>query len=334
MDDVLKMRSLETEELPHANIVVTCTKRKHRSPKESLKFQNISKKSIEEGFSDWVDSLNRTDDGTVPARELYAGDHWAVACSLERVAALSGYKGVIWVCSAGYGLLRIDSLIKPYSATFSSSHPDTVCKWNDGKYRRNYKQAWWQLLSHWSGPETATPRSLARLAATFPTYPLLVVASRDYMEGLMDDCREARDGLDDPSLLSIVSAGSKDLPGLTQNLIPSDVSLRWLVGGSVRAFNIRYTRKILSETDYQELRAPVLHRKFSEIVTQSPRPPAISRAKTSDEQVWRFIWTSLERHGLTGRTGLLRRFRDSGRACSQNRFSSIYESAVEAFLKE
>ena len=327
------MRSLEPDLPPCVNIVVTCTKRKRRSPTECLKFRHIAKDSIEEGFSAWVDSLNGTDDGMLPARELYAGDHWTVASSLEQVAASSGFRAAMWVCSAGYGLLNLDSMVKPYSATFSSSHPDTVCRWSDGKFRRGYKQIWWNLLSQWSGPDTTSPRSIAGLAATFPTYPLLVVASRDYMEGLLDDCREARNALDDPDLLSIVSAGSRDLPGLNPNLIPSDVSLRWLVGGSVRAFNIRYTRKILLETDYQELRAPVLHRKFSEIVAQSPRPPAISRAKTSDGEVWGFIWTSLEQQGLTGHTGLLRRFRDSGRACSQNRFSRIFDSVLEAFLR-
>ena len=333
MDDVLKMRSLETGGLPHTNIVVTCTKRKHRSPKESLRFRHIAKKSIEDGFSDWVDNVNRTDDDTLPARELYAGDHWTVACSLEQVAASSGYKGVIWVCSAGYGLLRIDSLIKSYSATFSSSHPDTVCRWGDGKYHRNNKQVWWELLGQWSGPDTIDPRSIATLAATYPTCPLIVVASKDYMEGILADCREARDALDDPNLLIIVSAGSRDLPGLSANLMPSDVSLSGLVGGSVRAFNIRYTRRILVEMDYQELRTPELHRKCSELVAQSPRLPAISRAKTSDDDVWRFIWTSLEQQGLTGHTGLLRRFRDSGRACSQSRFSRIFEDVVETFLR-
>ena len=327
------MRSLEPDLPPCVNIVVTCTKRKRRSPTECLKFRHIAKDSIEEGFSAWVDSLNGTDDGMLPARELYAGDHWTVASSLEQVAASSGFRAAMWVCSAGYGLLNLDSMVKPYSATFSSSHPDTVCRWGDGKYRRGNKRLWWDLLGQWSGPDTTSPRSIAGLAATFPTYPLLVVASRDYMEGLLDDCREARNALDDPDLLSIVSAGSRDLPGLNPNLIPSDVSLRWLVGGSVRAFNIRYTRKILLETDYQELRAPVLHRKFSEIVALSPRPPAISRAKTSDGEVWGFIWTSLEQQGLTGHTGLLRRFRDSGRACSQNRFSRIFDSVLEAFLR-
>ena len=101
----------------------------------------------------------------------------------------------------------------------------------------------------------------------------------------------------------------------------------------MRAFNIRYSRKILLETEYQELSAPVLHRKFSEIVAQSPRPPTISRAKASDGEVWGFIWTSLEQQGLTSHTRLLRRFRDSGRACGQNRFSRIFESVVEAFLR-
>ena len=316
-----------------ANIVVTCTKRKRRSPTDPLKFRHIAKNSIEEGFSDWVDSLSGTDDGTLPARELYAGDHWTVASSLEQVAASSGFRAAIWVCSAGYGLLHIDSMIKPYSATFSSSHPDTVCRWSDGKYRRDYKQVWWELLSQWPGPEVATPRSIAGLATTFPTYPLLVVASRDYMEGLLDDCRMARDALDDPNLLSIVSAGSKDLQELTPNLIPSDVSLRWLVGGSVRAFNIRYTRRILSEMEYQELRAPVLYRKGSDIVAQSSRLPTISRAKASDEEVRTFIRTSLGQHELTGHTALLRRFRDSGRACSQNRFSRIFEGVVDTFLR-
>ena len=327
------MCSLEPDLSPCVNIVVTCTKRKHRSPTERLKFRHIGKNSIEEGFSAWVDRLKGIEVGTLPARELYAGDHWTVASSLEQVAASSGFRAAIWVCSAGYGLLNLDSMVKPYSATFSSSHPDTVCRWGDGKYRRGNKRLWWDLLGQWSGPDTTSPRSIAGLAATFPTYPLLVVASRDYMEGLLDDCREARNALADPDLLSIVSAGSRDLPGLNPNLIPSDVSLRWLVGGSVRAFNIRYTRKILLETDYQELRAPVLHRKFSEIVAQSPRPPAISRAKISDGEVWGFIWTSLEQQGLAGHTRLLRRFRDSGRACSQNRFSRIFESVVEAFLR-
>ena len=158
------------------------------------------------------------------------------------------------------------------------------------------------------------------LAEAYPTDPLIVVASRDYMEGILSDCREARNALEDPSLLSLVSAGSRDLPGLSTNFIPSNISSRGLVGGSVRAFNIRFTRKILEDMDYQDLRAPMIYRKRTELAAQSPRLPAIARSKTNEEDVRRFIWTCLEQDGFTGKPGLLRRFRDSGRACSQHRF--------------
>ena len=156
------MRELAQAQWPHVNIVVTCTKRKRRPPDESLKFRHIAKDSIEEGFEVWVQRIMDSGEVLLPPRDLYAGDHWSVAVSLEQVAEASGFKAIIWVCSAGYGLLSIDKMIKPYSATFSSSHPDTVCRWGEGKYRSSYKKMWWRLLTEW--PDTDTPRSITGLA--------------------------------------------------------------------------------------------------------------------------------------------------------------------------
>ena len=320
--------------LLQANFVVTCTKRKKRLPEESLKLRHVRKSSIEDGFDAWIKRVNGSEHSTLPARSMYAGDHWSVATSLEQIAASSGYRAAIWVCSAGYGLIGIDSEISPYSATFSSSHPDTVCRWGDGKYRRSYKEIWWQLLTEWPGPDPDAPRSITDLAAAYPARPLVVVASRDYMEGIFKDCKKARDELEDPNLLSIVSVGSRDLPGLSANLLPSDISLRLLVGGSVRALNIRYTRKILEEVGYQDLRASVLHRKCMTLVAQSPKQPSISRTQTSDDEIQEFIWAALKQYGMTGRTVLLRRLRESGRACGQNRFSRIFDTAVQASFLE
>ena len=326
------MQALVPSQLPNANIVVTCTKRKRRLPEESLKFRHVTKASIEEGFDVWVERILDSGDDTLPPRGLYAGDHWSVAVSLEHVAEASGFKAAIWVCSAGYGLVGIDSRIKPYSATFSSSHPDTVCRWGDGRYRRGSKETWWQLQTEWPGPDPAAPRSIAGLAAADPRSPLIVVASRDYMEGILNDCIRAREELADSDLLSIVSAGSRDLPGLSANLLPSDVSLRRTVGGSVRALNIRVTRRILSEVSYYDLRASVLYQACSRLVAQASRLPAISRAQTSDDEVRDFILAMLEQHRMTGRTALLQRLRESGRACSQNRFSRIFDSAAQTFF--
>ncbi len=326
------MPALVPSQFPNANIVVTCTKRKRRPPDETLKFRHVKKGTIEKGFETWVERVMGLEDDFLPPRNLYAGDHWIVAVSLEQVAEAAGFKAAIWVCSAGYGLLSIDSRIKPYSATFSSSHPDTVCRWGDGKYRKSNKEIWWQLQTEWPGPDLAAPRSITDLAAADPASPLIVVASKDYMEGILNDCRKAREELADPDLLSIVSTGSRDMPGLSANLLPSDVSLRRLLGGTVRALNIRYTRRILSEVGYEDLRASVLHRKCSRLVAQSPRLPEISRTNSSDDDVQEFIWTTLDQYGLTGRTAMLRRLRESGRACSQNRFCRIFDSVEQAFF--
>ena len=326
---VTGMNLHEPSQMPHANIVVTCTKRKRRAPEEPMKFRHIAKASIEMGFNTWVERVSASEDETLPARDLYAGDHWSVAKSLEQVAKSSGFRAAIWVCSAGYGLIGIDSKVKSYSATFSSSHPDTVCRWGDGKYRSSHKEIWWRLQTEWPVPEPATPRSITDLAVVNPACPLLVVASRDYMEGIRSDCTTARDKLETPDLLTIVSSGSRDLTGLSENLLPSHVSLRQLVGGSIRALNIRLARRLIAEADYQELRAPLLTRKCSSLMAQTPQLPAISRDRISDDDVRNFIRETLEQHRMTGHTALLRRLRDSGRACSQNRFARIFDSVVE-----
>ena len=325
------MYSLVPSHLPHANIVVTCTKRKRRSPNESLKFRHITKVAIKEGFDAWVRRVSELEDDTLPARSLYAGDHWSVVGSLEQVALDSGFRATIWVCSAGYGLISINSKIKAYSATFSSSHPDTVCRWGDGKYRRSNKELWWQFQTEWPGPDPDAPRSITTLAVADPDIPLIVVASRDYMEGILSDCQGAREKLMDPDLLSIISSGSRDLPGLNSNLLPSNVALRQLVGGSVRALNIRLSRRILSVVNYQELRASILYRKCSRLVDQSPQLPLISRTRTSDHDIQEFIRENLRLNGMTGRSTLLKKLRDSGRACSQDRFSRIFDGAPQDF---
>ena len=325
------MHSLVPSHLPHVNMVVTCTKRKRRSPNESLRFRNITKVAIKDGFDAWVRRVCESEEDTLPARSLYAGDHWSVVGSLEQVALDSDFRATIWVCSAGYGLIGINSKIQAYSATFSSSHPDTVCRWGDGKYRRSNRELWWQLQTEWAGPDPDAPRSITGLAVADPASPLIVVASRDYMEGILSDCQGAREKLMDPDLLSIISSGSHDLPGLNSNLLPSNVALRQLVGGSVRALNIRLSRRILSVVTHQELRASILYRECSRLVDQSPQLPLISRTRTSDYDVQEFIRENLGQNRMAGRSALLRKLRDSGRACSQNRFSRIFDGAAQYF---
>ena len=54
------MQALVPSQLPNANIVVTCTKRKRRLPEESLKFRHVTKASIQKGFDAWVERVKES----------------------------------------------------------------------------------------------------------------------------------------------------------------------------------------------------------------------------------------------------------------------------------
>ena len=171
--------------------------------------RGIDARDVDSAFAEWSSRLERCTAEPVPARRLYAGDHWSVVQSLEDVAAASKLDPAIWVCSAGYGLIGIDTNIKPYSATFSSRHLDTVCRWNrHSDSGPNDGRSWWECQQAWSGPEPSMPRSIAEIAALDSRSPVLIVASRGYMRAIVGDVQRATRLLTDPDLLSIISTGT------------------------------------------------------------------------------------------------------------------------------
>src|SRR5687767_10391584 len=104
-------------------MVVTCTDRKTVPLNGGPRASQLPPGTLEMRMDAWRNALNLTSQGAVPAEELYAGDHWSVVRSLRSVAP-AGLDLQVWVASAGYGLLRSDALIRPYSATFARGAVD------------------------------------------------------------------------------------------------------------------------------------------------------------------------------------------------------------------
>ena len=246
---------------------------------------------------------------------------------MEKESHASGIRPTIWVCSAGYGLIAIDAAIKPYSATFSANHPDTVNRWTPpGKAHARRGLIWWDRLQAWAGPEPETPRSISEVAKSSPVLPLLVVASNNYIKALGKDLKQAAGHLEDSDLLSVISTGTKSLPGLDANLIQSSSSLQRTLGGSLISLNARLARAILSEVPYTNLRAPALRAKVGRLVEVSIPAAKVVRGRISDQEVRRYIAASLEEDPRISWTALLHRLRRSGKACRQERFSQLFKS--------
>jgi len=220
-------------------------------------------------------------------------------------------------------------LVKPYSATFSPSHPDSTSNWTNSDSNILNSRLWWQLLASGTDSESGLPRSICDVAKIFPNSPIIVAASKVYLNAIADDLSDSLRYLDRPGLLSIVSAGTKSLDGgrLEGNLLPSDASLQPVVGGALLSLNIRIVREIMRNSDLASLEYGSIKGWLDELIERQPTTGKQRRSSLTDDEVVNYILGQWEHDCTLARSPLLRRLRDGGLACEQSRFSSLYHTA-------
>lgn len=303
-------------------VLVTCASRKFLPAPAERMLRNARGDSVADLARGWVSQLVRSGSPRLPAAELYAGNYWS------DVRSLPGYwpRGQIevWICSAGYGLLSWRTAIGPYSATFSPGHPDSLPGRIAGPTAGPLRRSWWAALAEWEGPEPGLPRTIEQLVVSRPGWPVLVVASSGYLGAFADDLRASVPRLDNPDELAIISAGTRDLPGLTRHLIPCDARLRRLVGGPMTSLNARIAGLALADAAPRPLGAAGLRAWSQGLLDGLESRPAVARARIGDDQVLEYIRGELLHNPGVSRSTLLQRLRDSGRACEQARFAALF----------
>ena len=307
------------------NVVVTCTKDKRYAVAEECQLRNVRGGSLRARMQDWHTRTNRHWRSRVPVKDLYAGDHWANVRSFE-----SSYFDIdIWVCSAGFGLVRFDDEIAPYAATFSRTHPDSVAATLSDADRPSAATEWWKATeSRWKSHFKERPRSLTALMATYPKRSLLVVASENYLAAIADDVRQGLHHLADPDQLSIICSGARSLAGLESNLLPCDARMQATTGGARRSLNTRLARRILQESRLPP-RASSLAKRYRKLLEAQPPIEQYNREPLNDQQVKKFIRQHLQADSSYRHTPLLRMLRDANKACEQKRFASLFNEVSE-----
>jgi hypothetical protein len=308
---------------PTAHIVVTCANRKRQPIPAGLRIQSIPRRGgVERRFDAWIERLATSDVPALPAGQLYGGEHWQIARTLEQRAAHGGHAVRVWVCSAGYGLVPMTAPLRPYAATFAFGQADSVAATTPAV------RGWWDHHTAWVGPGTGhTPRSLAALATHAPRAALLLVLSGPYLRACGHDVAAAADQLRHPDQLSVISTGSTVPSDLREFVLPADGRLQGVLGGSMQALNVRIAAHLL-ETHQAPLQRPALADTVTALGHGRQRPAPLQRTPLSDDQVRTFItthWTERATH-----TRLLRQLRDSGLACEQQRFARLFADTVRS----
>jgi len=312
-----------------ANVIVTCTKRKTVAVPERLKFRSVRKAPVETKSALWCERLAASRAEPIPARQLYSGDHWSIARSMENVSTAHGATVRLWIASAGYGLISMDSPLKPYSATFSSDHPDSIGKKTTSDDRASIYQLWWASMSRTDTVHSSGPRTIEEIAANCPNAPLLVIASENYLLALEKDLQAALSQLNDSDLLSIFSAGCKSLNGLADHLVPYDARMQHAVGGALRSLNMRVALMALSNCRHSPPTYSALRRKLAHLMRAQPELTKFQRHPMTDADVRRYIRRELNKDSAACHTPLLRKLRDNGQACEQKRFARLFREVRE-----
>lgn len=265
------------------------------------------------------------------AEDVYMGDHWSVVRSIPSEAEKRGLKVNIWICSAGYGLIRPRTQIKGYRATFTRGEQDYVASGLAGDGSELGR--WWRgVCTYKFSSHVGEPRTISELAATFPRTPLLVALSADYLKAVATDLEAVLDVSYFREHLAIISSGTpSDHPIWKQNLLPCDASLREELGGAMTSLNARVARRLLRGFDQKEMTVERLATLTSAI---ERRPRTLrSRIAMSDSEIANFVRLRLSEEPECSKTALLRAFRAEGQACEQGRFGDIYSRVSKEVAK-
>ena len=304
------------------HIVVTCTKQKSVAAAPNLCLSDISAKDLRNRFAQWQHRLETTTDTHV-IDGLYNGDHWVTAQQLLGIATTAGVDASLSVISTGLGLVQNHEKVPTYSATFSPTHCDAVSR------KKEDFVLWWDMLCKWRREKRKSPASIKDLVATDPNASFLIVVSNSYLSAVQPDLERAIDELGNGGELLVVSAGANPSGQLTKFLLPADARFQKKLGGIRRSLNIRLAKKLLQEFPSGRWRADRVIEKFRERLKKLPPLEIHNRTPTSDAEVKRFIDGGLRAKPPLSKTVLLRKYRESGRACEQQRFGRIYQTSLE-----
>lgn len=317
-------RRREAATVPAVNrplrIVVTCTSRKVGTRPDSPSLAVVRGRDVGDRLAEWR-SLLGSADGARPAWDVYAGEHWQAVQNLCREVERRGWSPEVFVCSAGYGLIRAERRIVPYRATFAPGQPESVSHPSEPRDETN--RVWWNGL--------VKGRRIGRLSglvASDPFTPMLVAVSDIYLRAIRDDLEAAIRLIGCPERMLIVSGGASGSgdPIAARGIAPPG-TLRRLLGGTLTSLNVRVAAVCLSHFRNGMFNRDKLADRLGDMAATVPAGEFTCGVQMSDGEVIDFIRSRLDQG--QSRSSLHRTLRDEGWACEQRRFARLYQYAAE-----
>jgi len=301
------------------HLITNCTSNKRKfSSKPRVELGGIKSNNLLD-VKNWLNLLHRNEEKIV-AFDLYLGDHWSIARDIYQ------QDRYVWVISAGWGLINIETPIYPYDATFAKGEFNSVAYSDPQNSVIEQNRKWWNTLQK----NRILDFSIEKIFDDFSEDYFFIAVSPQYIKVIEPELVELkRNGVITSKNTFIITSGKglqEPLQEL-QYLVSEDFCS--ILGGSRTSLNIRLARYLIDGCDISGDVQEFVASKYSLLCESSEPAKKYDRSKLTDEEVITFIKKVITLGKVCSATAGLKELRSEGMACEQKRFGRLFKVVRE-----
>jgi len=292
-------------------IISSCTNSKTKIPNKTLTIEYYDKeKSLDEIIKIWKNIINENKFDKYLTTYLYKGIGWKATLNTYNFFS-NYYKTELYIASAGYGLIHHDTKISSYDATFAPRTLNSIDKFNKDK-ASNIK--WWDSINSFQ------VNSFSDDSYIFVVLPHnYLIATQNFIQKLIEVHGKR---------VFIFRANQNEVLSFMKGYtVEFDLRFNSYQTGTLSSLLARAVLWLSKEI--VEHKIPFEHHLFQEHIEKKMKNYTLykmpKREQLSEEKLIKKIENMIANDGIRTASKGLRKLRESGIACEQKRFGSLFK---------
>jgi len=292
-------------------IISSCTNSKTKIADKTLTIEYYNKeKNLDEIIKIWKDTIRKNKFDKYKTTNLYKGIGWRATLNTYNFFS-DHYEAELYIASAGYGLIHHSTKISSYNATFAPRTLNSIEKFNQEK-TSNIK--WWDSINSFQVD------SFSNDSYIFVILPHnYLIATQNFIKKLIKQHGKR---------VFIFRANQNEpLSFMQEYTVEFDLRFNSYQTGTLSSLLARAVLWLSKEIIEHNI--PFEHHLFQEHIektmknyTQYKMP---KREQLSEEKLIKKIENMIANDGIISASKGLKKLRESGIACEQKRFGSLFK---------
>ena len=250
------------------NIIVACVANKSTPPPNELQFRGIDLDTIPNMADKWINKLQLSSSPLIKANQLYSGAAWNTIKQAKIISDNLDSFDIEWyIMSVGYGLIKWDQPIKPYSITFSKPSFDSLRK---RVLKQDANNKWWSYIT--------SKRKLKISDIATSDSNTIVLGSTEYINAIKGDLKESKNFM--------IFSSMYNARYFKEQHVKTHEKLRFITGGGKSDNNARNLKYVLEHLEKWGVELNDINKNLSKIISNIKQelPKSNFKRKPINEQ--------------------------------------------------